>query len=198
MEAWVGLFVALGLVSLFFLAMQVSNLADVRPDSQGYKIFASFENVGGLKVRATVSMAGVRVGRVASIKIDHESYKAIVEMLISDNFNMLPVDTTASILTQGLLGEQYIGLAPGGEAIYLKDGDKIELTQSAMILEEVIGRFLFNKAEDRSESDQASLLSSGSSLEAKAKGCGDGDVIEATESIIRSRKTDTNTSVNGH
>lgn len=151
METWVGLFVALGLVSLFFLAMQVSNLADVTGDSKGYRVTARFQNVGSLKVRATVSMAGVRVGRVGAIRFDKESYEAVVDLNIDPQFDTIPTDTTATILTQGLLGEQYVGLTPGAESDYLKDGDKIDLTQSAMVLEQVISRFLFNKAEGGGE-----------------------------------------------
>jgi phospholipid/cholesterol/gamma-HCH transport system substrate-binding protein len=160
METWVGVFVALGLVSLFFLAMQVSNLADIRPDSKSYRVTARFQNVGGLKVRATVSMAGVRVGRVSRIQFDNQSYEAIVDMSIDPEFNTLPTDTTANILTQGLLGEQYVGLSAGGADEYLKDGDQIELTQSAMVLEEVISRFLFNKAEDGKKEASTSTTSS--------------------------------------
>lgn len=160
METWVGVFVALGLVSLFFLAMQVSNLADIRPDSKSYRVTARFQNVGGLKVRATVSMAGVRVGRVSRIQFDNQSYEAIVDMSIDPEFNTLPTDTTANILTQGLLGEQYVGLSAGGAVEYLKDGDQIELTQSAMVLEEVISRFLFNKAEDGKKEASTSTTSS--------------------------------------
>ncbi|NJD07707.1 MAG: outer membrane lipid asymmetry maintenance protein MlaD [Methylococcaceae bacterium] len=148
LETSVGLFVALGLVSLFFLAMQVSNLADVTGDARGYRVTARFQNVGSLKVRATVSMAGVRVGRVSAIRFDKESYEAVVDLTIDPQFDTIPSDTTASILTQGLLGEQYVGLSPGAESEYLKEGDKIDLTQSAMVLEQVISRFLFDKAEN--------------------------------------------------
>lgn len=151
METWVGVFVAMGFVSLFFLAMQVSNLAVVKPDAKSYRVTARFQNIGGLKARATVSMAGVRVGRVSRIRFDKESYEAVVDMLIDPEYDTVPTDTTANILTQGLLGEQYVGLSPGAAEEFLKDGDQIELTQSALILEEVISRFLFNKAESSSE-----------------------------------------------
>lgn len=147
LETWVGAFVAMGIVALFFMAMQVSNLGEIRTDSKSYRITARFSNAGSLKARAPVSMAGVRLGRVESIRFDKESYDAVVEMRIDVQYDSLPADTTASILTQGLLGEQYVGLTPGADSEYLKDGDELELTQSALVLEEVISRFLFNKAE---------------------------------------------------
>jgi phospholipid/cholesterol/gamma-HCH transport system substrate-binding protein len=147
LETWVGLFVTLGLVALFFMAMQVSNLSDLRIDDRSYRVTARFANAGSLKLRAPVSVAGVRIGRITDIQFDKETYEAVVEMRIDPSYDTLPVDTTASVLTQGLLGEQYIGLSPGADEEYLKDGDEIELTQSAMVLEEVISRFLFSKAE---------------------------------------------------
>ena len=146
-EIWVGLFVAISLVALFFVAMQVSNLAELRTAQGSYKVMARFENIGGLKVRAPVSVAGVVVGRVSHVGFDNKTYEAIVEMRIDPAYDTLPVDTSASILTAGLLGEQYIGLSPGGADEHLKDGDELELTQSAIILEQVISRFLFSKAE---------------------------------------------------
>jgi phospholipid/cholesterol/gamma-HCH transport system substrate-binding protein len=146
-ETWVGLFVAASLVALFFVAMQVSNLTELRATEGSYKVMARFENIGSLKVRARVSMAGVVVGRVSHIGFDNKTYEAIVEMHIDPTYDTLPVDTSASILTAGLLGEQYIGLSPGGSDEHLKDGDELELTQSAIILEQVISRFLFSKAE---------------------------------------------------
>jgi phospholipid/cholesterol/gamma-HCH transport system substrate-binding protein len=152
-ETWVGLFVAMGLIALFFLAMQVSNLSDIRIDNKGYRITARFENAGSLKVKAPVSMAGVRIGRVSAIQFDKDTYEAIVEMRIEPGYDTLPIDTTATVFTAGLLGEQYVGLSPGGSEEYLKEGDEIELTQSAMVLEEVISRFLFNKAESGGEGE---------------------------------------------
>ena len=147
LETWVGVFVALGMVALFFMAMQVSNLSDIKSDERNFRITARFANAGSLKVRAPVSMAGVRLGRVEAIHFDKDSYEAVVDMRIDSSYDTLPMDTTASILTQGLLGEQYIGLSPGGDTEYLKDGDVVDMTQSAMVLEEVISRFLFSKAE---------------------------------------------------
>jgi phospholipid/cholesterol/gamma-HCH transport system substrate-binding protein len=146
-ETWVGIFVAIALIALFFLAMQVSNLGELRVARGSYSVTARFENIGGLKVRSPVSMAGVTVGRVSRIGFDGKTYEAVVEMRIDPAYKTLPVDTSASILTAGLLGEQYIGLTPGGSDEVLKDGDELELTQSAMVLEQLISRFLFNKAE---------------------------------------------------
>lgn len=148
-ETWVGLFVALGLVALFFLAMEVSNLGEITSSQKGYRLTAHFENTGNLKVRAPVSMAGVTIGRVTSIQFDKKTYQAVVEMHINPEYDNLPSDSSASILTAGLLGEQFVGLTPGGLEDYLKDGEEIELTQSAVVLEQLISRFMFNKAEGK-------------------------------------------------
>ena len=145
LETVVGLFVAAGLGALLILAMQVSNLAALA-DGRGYELQARFENVGGLKVRSPVKMGGVRIGRVAAIDYDQERYEAVVTLRIDRRYDRIPVDTTAAIFTSGLLGEQYVALEPGGEEEYLADGDRIELTQSALVLEQVLGRFLFSKA----------------------------------------------------
>lgn len=144
-EIWVGLFVAAGLAALFMLAMKVSNLSSFT-DENGYTLMARFENIGGLKVRSPVTVSGVKIGRVAGISYDNENYEALVTLNVSAQYDKLPTDTSASILTAGLLGEQYIGLEPGGEEQFLKDGDSIQLTQSALVLEKIIGQFLFSKA----------------------------------------------------
>lgn len=144
-EIWVGLFVLAGLASLFMLAMKVSNLNKFG-DNEGYDIKAHFENVGGLKVRSPVSMAGVRVGRVADISFDATTYEAVVTLRIDARYEILPEDTSASIFTSGLLGEQYVSLEPGGAEKFLKHGDEIRITQSAVIMEQIIGQFLFSKA----------------------------------------------------
>ena len=140
-EIWVGVFVAAGIVALAVLAFRVGNLttADVM---NGYRIEARFQNVGSLKVKSPVTIAGVRVGRVAEIRFDPDSYQALVAMNIDGRYSTLPVDTGASILTSGLLGEQYIELEPGGAEEYLKAGDRIKVTQSAMVLEKLVGRVL--------------------------------------------------------
>ncbi|MDX2314801.1 MAG: outer membrane lipid asymmetry maintenance protein MlaD [Gammaproteobacteria bacterium] len=146
-EIGVGLFVALGLAALLMLAMKVSNLAELTaPD--GYQVTARFENIGGLKVRAPVTMAGVRMGRVTHIGFDDNSYEAVVRFSVDPRYVRMPIDTSASIFTAGLLGEQYIGLDAGGDEAFLVEGDEITLTQSAIVLEQVIGQFLYNKAAD--------------------------------------------------
>ena len=153
LEITVGFFMALGLVALFFLAMQVSNLASISAD-EGYKVTARFDNIGGLKVRSPVSMAGVRVGRVAAISYDQSSFEAVVTLAIDPEFNQIPDDSIAKIYTSGLLGEQYIGLDPGGSLESLEDGSELMMTQSALVLEEIIGQFLFSKAEENAIPDE--------------------------------------------
>lgn len=144
LEVGVGIFVALGLAALLVLAMKVSNLADLTGDG-GYEIVARFDNVGGLKVRSPVKIGGVRIGQVAAIGYDDRAYQAVVRMRIGDGFRRIPTDSSASIFTSGLLGEQYVGLAAGAEDSYLQDGGKIALTQSAVVLEQLIGQFLYSK-----------------------------------------------------
>ncbi|OGI42180.1 MAG: outer membrane lipid asymmetry maintenance protein MlaD [Candidatus Muproteobacteria bacterium RBG_16_64_11] len=146
LEIWVGIFVAAGIAALAMLAFRVGNLtaADV---VDGYKVRAYFENIGGLKVKSPVTMAGVRVGRVSEIYFDNESYRAVVVMNIDGRYRKIPKDPGASINTSGLLGEQYVGLDPGGDLEYLRDGDKIMLAQSAIVLEKLVSQFLFSQAE---------------------------------------------------
>ncbi|HQU14936.1 MAG: outer membrane lipid asymmetry maintenance protein MlaD [Chromatiales bacterium 21-64-14] len=144
-EIAVGIFVAAGIGALFLLAMKVSNLSSLT-DHSGYMVTAEFQNIGGLKVRAPVTVAGVRVGRVIKIDYNNKDYEAVVSMVIRSRYDRFPVDTSASIYTAGLLGEQYVSLEPGGANTYLKNGDRIKLTQSALILEQIIGQYLFNKA----------------------------------------------------
>jgi len=149
-EILVGLFMLAGLVALFFLAMQVSNLGTASIND-GYQIKARFDNIGGLKVRSPVTMAGVRIGQVSSIDFDAHTFEAVVTLNVDERYNGIPDDTFAKILTQGLLGEQYIGLDPGGSSDVLANGDEIHVTQSALVLEEIIGQFLFSKAEEASK-----------------------------------------------
>lgn len=146
-EITVGLFVALGLAALVMLAMQVSNLSSFG-GSSGYQVSAFFENIGGLKVRAPVRAGGVLVGRVTAIEYDEENYQARVTLSIEEQYQAFPIDTAASIYTAGLLGENYIGLEPGAEEDYLQEGDEITLTQPALVLEQVIGQFLFSQASE--------------------------------------------------
>lgn len=144
-DTLVGLFVAAGIAGLFFLAMHVSNLSSFS-DEDSYTVIAKFENSGGLKVKSPVSAAGVKIGKVTSITFDPKTYKSVVELSINSKYNTLPDDTTASVFTAGLLGEQYVNLEPGGSDDYLKKGGEIEITQSAIILEKAIGQFLFKSA----------------------------------------------------
>jgi phospholipid/cholesterol/gamma-HCH transport system substrate-binding protein len=148
-EIAVGVFVALGIAALLMLALKVSNLSELG-GTGGYAINARFDNIGGLKVRSAVSMAGVKVGRVAAIDFDSETYEAVVTLAIESRYDRIPMDSTASIFTAGLLGEQYVGIEAGAEEEYLGQGDAIGLTQSAVILEQLIGQFLYNKAAEGS------------------------------------------------
>ena len=143
-EIGVGLFVALGIAALFMLAMQVSNLGMLTSSSDSYLLTAGFENIGGLKVRSPVTVSGVRVGRVDAIDYDDDAFEAVVTLRINDNYNRFPTDTSASIFTAGLLGEQYIALEPGGSMENLINGDRLQLTQSALVMEQVIGQFLYS------------------------------------------------------
>lgn len=146
-EVGVGLFVAAGLAALFMLAMKVSNLSAMA-ENEGYEVTARFENVGGLKVRSPVSVGGVRVGRVSAIDFDNQTFEAVVRLHIAAQYDQFPTDTSARIFTAGLLGEQYVALEPGGAEEILKAGDQIQLTQSALVLEQIIGQFLFSKASE--------------------------------------------------
>ncbi len=145
LELWVGLFVAAGLLALAMLAFKVGNLTTANV-VDGYSIKARFDNIGGLKVKAAVTMAGVRIGRVSDIGFDPKNYQAIVTMDIDGRYKAIPKDSSATILTAGLLGDQYVGIEPGGEEQYLKNGDTIRLTQSAIVLEKLISQFLFSQA----------------------------------------------------
>jgi phospholipid/cholesterol/gamma-HCH transport system substrate-binding protein len=145
-DLWVGVLVAMGLGALLFLALKVGNLASFST-SEMYLVQAKFANIGGLKVRAPIKSAGVVVGRVAEVRFDNESYEAVVTMNIEDRFKF-PRDTSAKILTSGLLGEQYVGLEAGGDAAMLKGGDRVKLTQSAVVLENLISQFMFSKAQE--------------------------------------------------
>jgi phospholipid/cholesterol/gamma-HCH transport system substrate-binding protein len=143
-DVLVGLFVLLGLGALLFLALKAGNLGSFQTGST-YETKAKFDNIGGLKVRAPIRSAGVVVGRVASIGFDDQTYQAVVTIALQDRFKF-PKDTSAKILTSGLLGEQYIGLEPGGDDKMLAAGDTIRMTQSAVVLENLISQFLFSKA----------------------------------------------------
>jgi len=140
-EIVVGLFIAAGLAALFMLAMKVSNL-NIYNDDTGYEISANFEDISGLKVKSPVTMSGVRIGRVSDISFDADRLEAIVKIRIESQYDTLPKDTSASIYTAGLLGEKYIGLEAGGDEENLQQGDKLKLTQSSLVLEKLISRFV--------------------------------------------------------
>ena len=146
LDLWVGIFVAIGFAALVFLAMKVGNFSGL-DGSETYRVEAPFDNIGGLKVRAPVKSSGVLVGRVAAIRFDTAIYRAVVELEIDRRY-AFPSDTTASILTSGLLGEQYVGLEAGADGEMLKNGDRVLITQSAVVLEKLIGQFMFDRAAD--------------------------------------------------
>ncbi|MEX0374060.1 outer membrane lipid asymmetry maintenance protein MlaD [Spiribacter pallidus] len=145
MELAVGAFVAAGLAALFVLAMQVSNITAFQ-QSEGYTVEAYFQNVGGLRERAPVRMGGVQIGRVSAITLDAQRFEARVALTIDQRYDDLPSDTAASIRTSGLLGEQYVSLEPGGMPDALAEGDEITLTRSALVLEDIVGQFLYNQS----------------------------------------------------
>lgn len=146
LDLWVGFFVALGIAAVMFLALKVGNLSTAHL-SETYVLQAKFDNIGGLKVRGPVKSAGVVVGRITDIQFDSATYEAVVTMSIDGRYRF-PKDTFATILTAGLLGEQYVGFDAGGDEKMLKAGDTIAKTQSAVVLEKLISQFLFSKAAD--------------------------------------------------
>ena len=146
LDLWVGLFVIAGIAALLFLALKVGSTSAVST-SNSYEVVADFQNIGGLKPRAPVKSAGVVVGRVADIRFDNEKYEAVVTLRLDKRYSF-PKDTSASIMTSGLLGEQYVGLEAGGDSVMLKDKDRIMITQDAVVLENLIGQFLYGKAQE--------------------------------------------------
>ncbi|RUO23496.1 outer membrane lipid asymmetry maintenance protein MlaD [Aliidiomarina iranensis] len=149
-ELLVGVFISAAVVALIFLALQVANQSSAMR-GETYTLYANFDNIGGLKVRSPVKVGGVVVGRVANIELDPEYFEAVVELQISKSFSQFPETSSASILTSGLLGEQYIGLEPGfmdDDVFVLEDGDSIFSTNSAVVLEELIGQFLFSQGDN--------------------------------------------------
>ena len=143
-DLWVGIFVVIGIAAIGFLSLKVGNLTSVG-SAPGYRLTAAFDNIGALKLRAPVKAAGVVVGRVEQIRLDPQTYQAVVSMKIDQGYQFTK-DTIASVLTSGLLGEVYIGLDSGGDTKMLANGDRIAKTQSAIVLEKLIGQFLFDKA----------------------------------------------------
>jgi phospholipid/cholesterol/gamma-HCH transport system substrate-binding protein len=148
-ELGTGLFVLLGFAALFFLITQITS-REVGFGNASYRLTAWFDQVGGLKAGAPVSMSGVTIGRVETIGYDFDEYKARVVLRIDRTFDRIPDDSDAAIFTAGLLGGQYVGIGPGGSETYFKDGDRIEFTQSAIVLESLISKFLFSKAGEES------------------------------------------------
>lgn len=147
-EIVTGFFIILGLAALYVIATSATNIKSY--GEAGYQVTASFTNIGGLKERAQVTMAGVEVGRVTKITLDPKTFNAVVTLQMSGRYNQIPDDSTASILTSGLLGEQYIGLSPGGSDAFLKQGSVIQYTQPALVLENLIGQFLSNSTKPSS------------------------------------------------
>ena len=149
-ELATGIFIVLGLLSLVFLTTQTTNW-DAYANDDSYEVKARFSNIGGLKVRAPVSMAGVTIGRVKDIRFDPERLDAVVVLSIRSKYDQLPADSSASILTAGLLGDNYVGLEPGADPEPLQPGDEILFTQSAMVLENLVSKYLFDSASGENE-----------------------------------------------
>ena len=144
LDIWVGFFVLLGAAALMFLALKAGNMSSLSFDKT-YTVSSRFDNIGGLKPRAPVKSAGVVVGRVGDISFDDQDYRALVTLQLQEKY-IFPKDSSAKILTSGLLGEQYIGIEPGGDETYLASGDQIQMTQSAIVLENLISQFIYSKA----------------------------------------------------
>jgi phospholipid/cholesterol/gamma-HCH transport system substrate-binding protein len=152
LDLWVGLFVLLGAAALVFLALKAGNMSSLS-FAPTYVVTTKFDNIGGLKPRAPVKSAGVVVGRVVDIRFDDKTFQAVVTLNLESGYKF-PKDSSAKILTSGLLGEQYIGLEPGGDTNNLAAGDRIKMTQSAVVLENLISQFLFSKAAEGKDGDK--------------------------------------------
>ena len=155
LEILVGFFVCLGVAAIFLLTFRVASLDTVGSGSNNYKVTARFDTIGGLAMGASVRMAGVKIGRVKGISIDPTSFQAVTTLEIEGSQSNIPQDSTAKILTSGLLGEQYVGLEPGGDDKPLKNGDEIKFTQSAFVLENLIGQFLTSMTQKDNNSSQS-------------------------------------------
>lgn len=147
LELGVGAFILAGFIALAVLVINISGLS-MKAAADGYKVYAHFENIGGLTPRSKVTISGVAIGQVTDITIDPKSINALVEMEIQSEYDYISIDSSASILTAGLLGEKYIGIVVGGDPDVMVDGDYFDDTQSALVLEELIGKFLFNQVKD--------------------------------------------------
>lgn len=154
-ELGTGLFIFLGFAALLFLATQTTDMEEYIGGDSGYRVTARFSDVAGLKERAPVTMAGVNIGRVESIRFDGDQLDAVVTLRIDSRFDRIPEDSDASILTAGLLGSKYIGMTPGGSDSFLENDSRIELTQSAIVLEQLVSKFLFSQAEGGASSPAA-------------------------------------------
>ncbi|HEX4871030.1 MAG TPA: outer membrane lipid asymmetry maintenance protein MlaD [Nevskiaceae bacterium] len=168
LEILVGLFVCLGVAAVFVLTFRVASLDSVGSGDGVYRVTASFENIGGLKPGSAVTLAGVKVGRVKSISIDPVSFNATVLLEMSNQYSTIPEDSNAKILTAGLLGEQYVGLEPGGAEESLREGSQIKLTQSALVLENLIGQFLSAQTEKKDDGLAQAIQSLADSLKPPA------------------------------
>ena len=146
-DLWVGIFVALGIAALLFLALKAGNVDSILT-SEGYLVSAEFDNIGGLKAKAPVKSAGVIVGRVDNVNFSNQSLRAVVQLKLDKQFQF-PKDSSVSILTSGLLGDQFVGIDPGGALENLQEGDRVRITQSAIVLEKVIGQFLYGKMSEK-------------------------------------------------
>jgi phospholipid/cholesterol/gamma-HCH transport system substrate-binding protein len=173
LDLWVGVFVTIGIAAILFLALKVGNLTSVS-SAPGYHLDAAFDNIGGLKLRAPVKAAGVVVGRVERIRLDPQTYQAVVSMKVDSGYQFTK-DTIASILTSGLLGEVYIGLDSGGDTQMLADGARIAKTQSAIVLEKLIGQFMFDKA----AAGNGTAPGGGNAPAAASAGAGTGAAVSA-------------------
>jgi phospholipid/cholesterol/gamma-HCH transport system substrate-binding protein len=146
-DLWVGIFVASGIAALLFLALKAGNVDSILT-SEGYMVSAEFDNIGGLKAKAPVKSAGVIVGRVDNVSFSNQSLRAVVQLKLDKQFEF-PKDSSVSILTSGLLGDQFVGIDPGGALENLQEGDRVRITQSAIVLEKVIGQFLYGKMSEK-------------------------------------------------
>lgn len=158
LEMLVGLFVCLGVAAVFVLTFRVASLDTVGGPGSTYRVMASFENIGGLKPGSAVTMAGVKIGRVREISIDPNTFEANVMLELSDSYNAIPEDSNAKILTAGLLGEQYVGIEAGGADESLREGSRLKLTQSALVLENLIGQFLSSQGKDKGNEQLADAI----------------------------------------
>ena len=146
-EIIIGFFILIGFAAIAILAVQVSNISE-SAERETYSVTVHFDNIGGLRVKSPVKMGGVLIGRISDIHLDKKTLSPVVTMAIFSEYDELPTETSASILTAGLLGEQFMSLSPGGDDLFLMDGDRIYDTQSALVIEELIGKFLFDESND--------------------------------------------------